>query len=121
MSKHPIVHIEFSTKDAKESAKFYSQVFGWQIEEYPEMNYTMFATGGEPGGGFSPVGDQVNAGDVFVYIGTDDIDATLAKIEASGGKTVIPKSEIPNTGWFAFFTDPTGNMVALYTSMDGQG
>lgn len=121
MSKHPIVHIEFSSRDRAESAKFYSQVFGWKTQDMPEMNYTTFDTGKQPGGGFNPVGDQMKAGDVFVYIGTDDIDATLAKIESAGGKTVIPKSEIPGVGWIAFFTDPTGNMVALYTDLEGQG
>ena len=115
MTKHPIVHIEFSARDRSEAAKFYGAVFGWESQDMPEMNYTTFDTGKEPGGGFNPLGEQVKAGDVFVYIGTDDIDATLAKIEAQGGKTVMPKSEIPGVGWFAFFNDPTGNMVALYT------
>jgi len=116
MTKHPFVHIELSARDRSEAAKFYSEVFGWETQDMPEMNYTTFDTGEGPGGGFNPVGKQIKAGDVFVYIGTDDIEATLAKIEALGGKTVIPKSEIPGVGWFAFFTDPTGNMVALFTA-----
>ena len=121
MSKHPIVHIEFSSRDRAESARFYSDVFGWKIQDMPEMNYTTFATGeGSPGGGFNPLSDQVKAGDVFVYVGSDDIDATLAQIESAGGKTLRPKTEIPTVGWFAFFTDPTGNVVALYTAMQGQ-
>ena len=115
MTKHPIVHVEFSARDRGEAANFYGDVFGWEMQDMPELNYTTFNPGKEPGGGFNPVGEQVKAGDVFVYIGTDDIDATLGEIEAAGGKTAIPKSEIPGVGWFAFFTDPTGNMVALYT------
>lgn len=121
MSKHPIVHIEFSSMDRAESTKFYGEAFGWQIQDMPEMNYTTFDPGTPPGGGFNPVGEQIKAGDVFVYIGTDDIDASLAKIESLGGKTVMPKTEIPTVGWFAFFTDPTGNMVALYTALEGGG
>ena len=50
---------------------------------------------------------------------TDDIDASLAKAESLGGKTVIPKTEIPGVGWFGFFSDPTGNVVSLYTSKEG--
>lgn len=121
MSKHSIVHIEFSSKDRAESAQFYGKVFGWKTEDMPEFDYTTFDPGEPPGGGFTQVGDQVKAGDVFVYIGTDDIEATLAKIESAGGKMAMPKTEIPGVGWFAFFTDPTGNMVALYTGMEGQG
>ena len=54
------------------------------------------------------------AGTVIVYIQADDIPAALAKIEAHGGKTLLPQTEIPGVGWFAFFVDPTGNRMALY-------
>lgn len=121
MSKHPIVHIEFSSRDRAESAKFYGDIFGWEIQDMPEMNYTTFAAEGGPGGGFNPISEQVKAGDVFVYIATDDIEATLAQVEAAGGKSIMPKTEIPGVGWFGFFSDPTGNVVALYTALEGQG
>jgi len=120
MSKHPVVHIEFSSQDLGESGDFYSQVFGWKVQQIPEMNYAMFEAEGGPGGGFNPVSENYPAGTVSVYIQTDDIDATLAKIEEAGGKTLVPKSEIPNTGWFAFFSDPSGNQVALYTAMEAE-
>jgi len=42
----------------------------------------------------------------------------LKLAESLGGKIVLPKSEIPNTGWFGIFEDPTGNQIALYTSMN---
>ncbi len=119
MSKHPIVHIELSAKDRQESAKFYSSVFEWQMQHVDEMNYTNVSTGQEGlGGGLNPVGENVPAGTVTVYIGTDDIDATLAAIEANGGKTLVPKTEIPGFGWFAHFQDPTGNVVGLWTEMN---
>ena len=119
MSRHPIVHIELSTQDSAESAKFYGGLFGWKTQAVPEMNYTTFDTGeGSPGGGFNPLGEQVKAGDVSIYVGTDDIDAALAKVEALGGATVMPKSEIPNNGWFALFKDPTGNIVGLFTGTE---
>jgi predicted enzyme related to lactoylglutathione lyase len=122
MSKHPIVHIEFSAEDRAAAAKFYSELFGWKTEHIPEMNYTTFESGeGSPGGGFNPLSEQVKAGDVYVYVQTDDIEASLAKAESLGGKTAMPKTEIPNVGWFAFFTDPTGNMVGLYTGLGEEG
>jgi predicted enzyme related to lactoylglutathione lyase len=117
MSEHPIVHIEFSADDRQAAGKFYQDVFGWEITDYPEMDYTMFEYEEGRGGGFNTVSEENPAGTVMVYIQAEDIEATLAKIEANGGKTILPKSEIPNTGWFAFFSDPTGNTVALYKSM----
>jgi predicted enzyme related to lactoylglutathione lyase len=117
MSNHPIVHIEISANDRKAAGKFYGDVFGWKITDMPEMDYTLFDYEDGRGGGFNTVSDQTPAGTVTVYIQADDIDAMLAKIEAHGGKVLIPKSEIPNTGWFAFFSDPTGNQIALYKSL----
>jgi hypothetical protein len=117
MSHHPIVHIEISAEDRITTGAFYKDVFGWQITDLPEMNYTLFESEEGPGGGFNPVSDQNPAGTVTVYIQADNIEATLAKIEANGGKVILPKTEIPETGWFAFFKDPTGNQMALYKSI----
>jgi uncharacterized protein len=118
MSKHHIVHVEFSAHDREAAGQFYAELFGWKVQQIPEMNYATFDTEDGPGGGFNPVSNENPAGNVVVYVGTDDIEATLAKAESLGGKTIVPKSEIPNTGWFAFFKDPTGNTVGLYTGMN---
>ena len=40
---------------------------------------------------------------------------SLAKIEANGGKAIMPKTEIPGVGWFGVFADATGGTLALYT------
>lgn len=116
MSKHSFVHVEFAAKDPKAAAEFYKALFGWKIEEMPDMDYVMFDAEPAPGGGFSRVdGEMYKPGDVVVYVSTDDIEASLAKVEELGGKTLLPKTEIPGMGWFAFFSDPTGNRVGLYT------
>ncbi len=118
MSNHPIVHIEIPASDSAAAGKFYDEVFGWKIAHDKAMDYTMFEYAERQGGGFSNVSDENPVGKVVVYLQTEDIDATLVKIEANGGKTVAPKTEIPTVGWFAFFKDPTGNTLALYTSMN---
>jgi predicted enzyme related to lactoylglutathione lyase len=117
MSKHPIVHIEFSAKDREAAGKFYGEIFGWKIEQMPQMNYATFDAEGGPGGGFNPLTEDSPAGTVTVYIETDDIEATLGQITARGGKMITPKTEIPAIGWFGLFADPTGNKVGLYTAM----
>jgi uncharacterized protein len=119
MANHPIVHIEIPTIVSKDSADFYAKTFDWKLEHSPEFDYWQFAGEGGPGGGFIQVGGQSDAkiNEPVVYIGTDDIEASLASIEANGGKMVMPKHEIPGIGWFAYFTDPAGNRLALYKSM----
>ena len=116
MPQHPIVHVEIPAADLVQAGDFYSQVFGWQVEHIPQMGYTVFQAEGGPGGGFTKVDEQTApVGRVLVYIHTDDIDGSLARIEANGGVAVAPKTEIPGIGWFAVFTDPTGNRLALFT------
>ena len=86
------------------------------------MYYTTYS----PGGAFVKVSDgsagygQYKPGEPLIYVSSDDIDATLAKVESLGGKTLLPKTEIPNAGWFGIFADPTGNRVALFTGMGEQ-
>ena len=118
MSKHNIVHIEIPTANPDESGKFYQQLFGWKITPVPEMNYTLWEPETGPGGGFTQVGKDSKVGEVIVYVDSDDVEADLKKVEKLGGKVLVPKSEIPQTGWFGIFADPTGNMIALYTAMN---
>ena len=119
MSQYPITHIEISALDREAASKFYADIFGWQLKHIPEMNYTTFTTGPghETGGGFNPVSEENPAGTVLVYIETPDVDASLAAIEAHGGKVLVPRTEIPGMGWFGVFNDPTGNTLALFQSL----
>jgi predicted enzyme related to lactoylglutathione lyase len=117
MTKRNIVHIEIPATDSKASAEFYEKLFGWHMEQDEELNYTMWDPHEGTGGGFSQVDENVKPGNVHIYVNSEDIDADLKKVESLGGTILIPKSEIPNTGWFGMFKDPTGNTIALYTSM----
>jgi uncharacterized protein len=122
MAAHPIVHLELFAQDPATSSKFYSEVFGWKIEVDPRFNYYQFMAEGGPGGGFVVVGEQIpyKPGDIIPYLGTEDIDAALKQVEAAGGKTLVPKTEIPGVGWFALFADPAGNRMGLFASGGGQ-
>jgi predicted enzyme related to lactoylglutathione lyase len=54
-------------------------------------------------------------------VASEDIDADLRKAESLGGTTVVPKTEIPQVGWFAIFKDPSGNKVGLFSGGMQQG
>lgn len=115
---HPIVHIEIPVSNAETGSGFYAELFGWQTHPMPEMNYTTFETGDGPRGGF-PVADgqMAQAGEVLIYVLTDDVTASLDKAESLGATTLMPKTEIPGIGWFGIFRDPTGNKIAVFTNM----
>ena len=118
MSNHPIVHVEFAASDQQAAGKFYADLFGWKTEYMPEFKYVTFETGpDEVGGGINPVSDDYPAGTVVFYVGTDDIEASLAKAEGLGGKTILPKMEVPGMGWLAMFLDPFGNKIGLWKTL----
>ena len=124
MPDHSIVHIEIPASNTETAGAFYGDLFGWKITLDSNMNYRMFQPDSGPGGGYVQIGasdDMYRPGEVLLYVSTDDIDATLAKVEELGGKTVVPKTEIPTVGWFGIFTDPAGNRMALFTSTGQQG
>lgn len=111
--KHHIIHIELPVQDTKSAAKFYKDVFEWNITFDEQMNYTMFGAEGGTGGGFNPVSEDNPVGNVLLYINTPDLKASLEKIKASGGTVVLESYEIPSVGTMATFKDPTGNLLAL--------
>ena len=115
MSKRNVVHVEIPSANVDSAAEFYQQLFGWKVTPMPDMNYTMWADENGGGGGFPEVSDENPAGQVLVYIDSDDIDADLKNVEKLGGKILRAKTEIPQNGWFGVFQDPTGNVLALYT------
>lgn len=116
MTKRNIVHIEIPVADAAKAGKFYQALFGWNIVRDEGLDYTMWEPAAGPGGGFTPLGEDVKPGDILIYVDSADIEADLKQVEALGGKVVVPKTEIPGVGWFGIFLDPTGNKIALYTS-----
>jgi len=118
MSKRNVVHVEIPAANQEATGKFYQELFGWKITPMPEMNYTMWEAGDTSGGGFPTVSDENPAGQVTVYIDSDDIEADLKKVEKLGGKVIHPKAEVPGFGWYGLFKDPTGNVLAVYTSMN---
>ncbi len=78
----------------------------------------IFDTGGEPrvqnlrrgGIWLRPKGEPLG---IVVYVVVNDIEATLKRVTELGGKAVSPKAPV-GAGYAAYFTDPSGNLLALY-------
>jgi len=110
---NPVVHFEIGCKDVAAASKFYTSVFGWNTAQMgPAL---MIDTGTKEGvqGHFTALGHEPFHYTTF-YIEVDDIEAYLAKVGAEGGKTIVPKVDIPGYGAFAWFGDPDGNVVGLW-------
>ena len=113
----PGVHFEIGGEDRVGLQQFYAGIFGWDVQDMPQMNYGMVKTGGEGGigGGISgtPADSPVRNG-VTVYIQVDNLQAYLDRVDQQGGKTFVPPTSSPGGGSFAWFSDPQGNCVGLF-------
>ncbi len=119
-----VVHFEIPFDNKKRSLKFYSDIFGWKLQDIPEMEYVMaYAANtdknnmvtdkGAINGGMFLRNDQAKA--PIVVIGVDSIDETVRKVVAAGGKVITPKQSIPN-GSYARVADSEGNVIGLADS-----
>ena len=111
----PVVHFEISSKDYKKAVSFFRNLFGWDIQDIPQMSYGMVRSEGPGaiGGGIGQIhGD--NAPVVTFYVQVDNLQAYLDKAVALGGKTIVPPTPIPNIGSFAMFADLDGNLIGLF-------
>lgn len=119
----PVVHFEIGCRNLPATRDFYSKIFGWEYAgEAPNMAmvgnlgpYAPTPTTGI-GGHLTALGHEPFKYVTF-YIQVPDIEATLAQIATQGGTTLIPKTEVPNMGHFAWFNDPEGNAIGLWTPM----
>ncbi len=115
MAAHPVVHVDLASNDPKGAGRFYADLFGWRLEHDQPSDYLMFHGDGGPGGGFIKAGYAgTEAGGAVVYVGSEDIDATLRRVEELGGTIEVPKTEIPGAGAFSIVRDPVGGRVGLY-------
>lgn len=110
-----ICHIELGAVNVKKTSEFYQSIFNWKFDNSMGDEYLTFNTGEGLGGGIYKAAEVKPGGGIMFYILVDDIEATLSKITAAGGQQKVPKTEIPNVGWFAQFADPESNLVGLFT------
>jgi len=108
---NPVVRFEVGAAEHGRLVEFYGELFGWGMETIAD-GYTLIDTRG--GGGLIGGVGRSNTGDPWAtfYVEVDDLQATLERAEALGGRTVVPVIELPGMA-FAMFDDPDGLLVGL--------
>jgi predicted enzyme related to lactoylglutathione lyase len=111
-----VTHFEIPADDPERAIKFYQDVFGWRIEKWAgPIEYWLVITGPEdqPGidGGLTHREDSATG--VENTIDVEDLDASLVKVKAQGGKVFRPKMAVPGVGWIAYIKDTEGNVFGL--------
>ena len=113
---HSVVWFEIPADNVERAKSFYGQLFGWKIEKFPgPMEYWHVDTGGSddsPDGGMMKR-QQPQQG-ITSYISVPSVDQFATKVQKLGGKICMPKTAVPQMGYFAVCQDPENNTFALW-------
>ncbi|MBO9562261.1 MAG: VOC family protein [Niastella sp.] len=123
--KDAISWFELPAVDLDRAQKFYEAIFETQLipMDTPNVQMRMFPVadmmtgiGGaicKAEGFYKP---SATDGPLIYLNGNPDVQNVLNRIEAAGGKVVVPKTEIsPEYGFMAVFIDTEGNRVGLHS------
>jgi predicted enzyme related to lactoylglutathione lyase len=118
-----VVHFELPFDDGDRARGFYKEAFGWQLQEMPDMAYTLVTSG--PSGDQGPTEAGFINGGMWARVGgpstapvivvdVESIDVALERIGELGGSTVTPKMPVGDMGFAAYVRDPEGNVIGLW-------
>lgn len=123
--QHAISWFEIPSGDLKRAQQFYETIFGISLfpMDMEGIQMRMFPID-DPATG---IGGAVVYSDgfhnpsptdgVLVYLnGNPDVQHVLDKVEAAGGKILVPKTQItPEYGYMGVFLDTEGNRIGLHS------
>lgn len=108
----PVVFFSIFGADGEQLQRFYAGLFEWKIAPSGDLVTAVS----------SPLPANIGKGEAetLIYVGVDDITATLAKVKERGGTIRFPRFEVPGRVVLAVFKDPAGNSVGLVEMENGK-
>lgn len=115
---------EISVSDMARASKFYETIFGIQLHHMDMMGMAMAMfpsenmNGKVSGALVKSDNHKPSADGVKLYLnGNPDLGVALGKVEAAGGKVVMPKTKISDdVGYMAFIIDTEGNNIGMHSN-----
>ncbi len=116
---NPFVHVELHTDDLAKAKQFYTQLFGWKLEDMSmpgdqTYTYTMIKVGEGTGGGMmkNPMPGAPAAW--LAYVGVDNVEESTRKAQKLGAKIVQDVMKVSDFGKMSVIQDPTGAHIAMW-------
>ena len=114
-----VTHFEIFADNVERARQFYERVFGWRFEVAGPPDFYLIVTGqeGDPGLTHGLIAKRRGAaaqGSINGFrctIGVSSMSASVAAIEAAGGKLRSPITDVPGVGKVAEFADTEGNIA----------
>jgi len=125
MKKNLVSHFEIYAKNPDTLTKFYTELFDWDVQPMPGMDYSLIktvdtgddnkpTTVGAINGGLAPRPTGYEMNGAVNYVTVDSIETTIQQARKLGATVTKDKTPIPGMGWFAMFMDPEGNHFAIF-------
>ncbi|MEM6336827.1 MAG: VOC family protein, partial [Bacteroidota bacterium] len=109
---------ELATISLPDAASFYAQLFGWSPDTGQDETYTIFKRAGyDLLAAYDRSTDKLakNAPPTwFLYVASNDVDATVSAAEEAGGHILAGPAEVGNSGRVAVLRDPIGATIGVY-------
>jgi predicted enzyme related to lactoylglutathione lyase len=119
------VWADFFTSDIEGARTFYGELFGWEwrwVSTQLGHLYGIFYADGVPVAGVAerpgPDPDKPYGRWIY-YISVDDVERSVADVEAAGGRTLIKRPDFPERGSFAVVADADGALFGVMNSTSG--
>lgn len=111
----PVAWFEIGTHCAQELEKFYRDVFLWKFRTDASFDGHSIVETGEGGlrGAMWSIADDILPY-ACPYIRVQDLESTVQKAVAAGGRELLAPRPGPGTLRFAHIADPEGNRIGLF-------
>jgi hypothetical protein len=108
-------HLAINADDVQRAKGFYESVFGWRFEPWGPPDYYQVNNAGEGFRGALQERRELKPGAKMLgfeaTLGVKDIQATIAVVEAAGGRILTRPFYIEGVGRLVYFEDTEGNLV----------
>lgn len=107
--------------------KFYSRVFGWEIEKNTAAGFDYyFIHTKDDDGDDSILASSYSGGMIkkrepadhtVIYVDVPSVEDYAKKVDENGGKIIVQKTEVKDMGYFIYCEDSEQNRFVLWESM----
>ncbi|HET9591473.1 MAG TPA: VOC family protein [Solirubrobacterales bacterium] len=117
--------VDLATPDVEAAARFYGELFGWEVPELPtsaEMGgYRRAKLGSRDVAGVMPLMQEGQPPAWSTYVSVDDIEAIGRAVQENDGTMIAEPMAVASYGRLAIFTDPEGAFFGMWEPADFAG
>jgi predicted enzyme related to lactoylglutathione lyase len=111
-----IIWVDLFARDVEMMAQFYGALAPFEVADRDitdDVARKVLSAHGMPRAGIIPVDEEANRSAWVPYVRVEDVEATLEKVVAGGGFTIVAPDEDLHDGNVAVFVDPNGGVTGI--------